>query len=154
MRLGGRQGQEEQNIAGMLKSQSFTKQVKIIKILRFYTAQLNFVFRYQLVAVGTMNLRTLTFKVGMLIKESYLQSIHRSVHARSLQSWPTLCHPVNCSPSASFVNGNFQAGILQWVAIPFSSGSFQPKDQTHISCCSCIAGGSSTHEPLGKLIHR
>ena len=30
-----------------------------------------------------------------------------------------------------------QARILEWVAFPFSRGSFQPKDQTQISC---IAG--------------
>ena len=26
-----------------------------------------------------------------------------------------------------------QARILEWVAIPFSRGSFQPRDQTHVS---------------------
>ena len=30
-----------------------------------------------------------------------------------------------------------QARILEWVAIPFSRGSFGPRDQTHVSC---IAG--------------
>ena len=34
-------------------------------------------------------------------------------------------------PGAS-VHGIFQAGILQWVAIPFSRGSYQPRDL--ISC--------------------
>ena len=52
------------------------------------------------------------------------------------------------------VDGILQARILEWVAYPFSRGSFQPKDQTHISCGSCIAGVFFTHEPLGKLIHR
>ena len=39
------------------------------------------------------------------------------------------------------VRGIIQARILEWVAIPFSRGSSQPKDQTQISC---IAGGSFT----------
>ena len=30
--------------------------------------------------------------------------------------------------------GILQAKILEWVAIPFSRGSFQPKDQTRVSC--------------------
>ena len=30
--------------------------------------------------------------------------------------------------------------ILEWVAVPFSRGSSQPRDQTHVSCVSCIAG--------------
>ena len=34
--------------------------------------------------------------------------------------------------------------------MPSSRGSFQPKDQTAISCVSCIAGRFFTAEPLGK----
>ena len=45
----------------------------------------------------------------------------------------TLCDPMNCSPPGSSVHGIFQARILEWVAIPFSRGFSQPRDQTHIS---------------------
>ena len=38
------------------------------------------------------------------------------------------------SPPGSFVHGISQAGILEWVAVSFSRGSSQPRDQTHISC--------------------
>ena len=38
------------------------------------------------------------------------------------------------SPPGSFVHGTFQARILEWVAMPSSRESFQPRDQTHISC--------------------
>jgi len=37
----------------------------------------------------------------------------------------------------SSVHGIFQARILEWVSIPFSRGSFQPRDPTSVSC---IAG--------------
>ena len=49
---------------------------------------------------------------------------------------PTLCDPMDCSPPGSSVRGIFQAGILEWVAISFSRGSFpsQLRDQTPISC--------------------
>ena len=50
-----------------------------------------------------------------------------------LQSCLTLCNPMNCSPLGSFVQGIFQARILEWVAVPFCKGSSQPKDQTCIS---------------------
>ena len=40
-------------------------------------------------------------------------------------------------PSFS-VHGIFQARILEWVAIPFSRGSSWPRDQTRVSCVSCI----------------
>ena len=56
------------------------------------------------------------------------------------QSFPMLCDPMDCSPPGSSVHGIFQARILQWVATPFSQGSFRPRDRTHVSCVSCIAG--------------
>ena len=37
------------------------------------------------------------------------------------QSWPTLCDPMNHSPPGSSVHGIFQARILEWVAISFST---------------------------------
>ena len=40
--------------------------------------------------------------------------------AKSLQSCPTLCDPIDGSPLGSSVSGIFQAGIVEWVAISFS----------------------------------
>ena len=40
------------------------------------------------------------------------------------QSCPTLYNPMDCSPPGSSVHGILQARILEWIAIPFSSGSF------------------------------
>ena len=40
------------------------------------------------------------------------------------------------SPPGSCVHGILQARILEWVAISFSRGSSQPKDQTHVSYVS------------------
>ena len=50
------------------------------------------------------------------------------------QSFPTLCDPMDYSPPGSSVHGISQARILEWVAMPFSRESSQPRDQTHISC--------------------
>ena len=41
--------------------------------------------------------------------------------AKSLQSCPTLCDPINSSPPGSPVPGILQARTLEWVAIPFSN---------------------------------
>ena len=41
--------------------------------------------------------------------------------AKSLQSRPTLCDPVDGSPSGSPVPGILQARTLEWVAISFSN---------------------------------
>ena len=49
-----------------------------------------------------------------------------------------LCNPMDCSPLASSVHVIFQARILEWVAISYSRGSSQPRDQTCLSCVSCI----------------
>ena len=49
------------------------------------------------------------------------------------QSCPTLCHPMDCSLPGFSVHGILQARILEWVAIAFSRGSSQPRDQTWVS---------------------
>ena len=53
---------------------------------------------------------------------------------------PTLHDPIDCSPPGSSVHGILQGRILKWVAISSTRGSSQPRDQTHISCVSCITG--------------
>ena len=57
------------------------------------------------------------------------------------QSCLTLSDPMDCSLPASSAHGILQARILEWVAIPFSRRSSQPKDQTQVSH---IAGGFFT----------
>jgi len=42
--------------------------------------------------------------------------------AKSLQSCPTLCDPIDGSPLGSSVPGILQASILEWVAIAYSKG--------------------------------
>ena len=49
------------------------------------------------------------------------------------QSCPTLCDPMDCSLPGSSIHGILQARILEWVAISFSRGSSQPRDQTRVS---------------------
>ena len=41
--------------------------------------------------------------------------------AKSLQSCPTLCDPIDGSPPGSPISGILQAGTLEWVAISFSN---------------------------------
>ena len=43
------------------------------------------------------------------------------------QLCPTLCDPIDCSPSVSSVHGNTLARILVWVTISLSRGSSQPR---------------------------
>jgi len=67
--------------------------------------------------------------------------------AQLLQSCPVLSDPMDCSLPSSSVHGILQERILEWVAMPSSRGSSQPRNQTRISC---IAGRFFTSEPPGK----
>ena len=53
-------------------------------------------------------------------------------------------------PQGHTVLGILQARIMEWVVLPFSRGSSQHRDQTYISCDSCIAVEIFTTEPPGK----
>ena len=63
------------------------------------------------------------------------------IHTSEKKKWKlvtrsclTLCDPMNCRQPGSFVHGILQARILEWVAIPFSRRSSQPRDWTWVSC--------------------
>ena len=61
--------------------------------------------------------------LGYLTKQidSFTLSIFAAAAAKSLQSYPTLCNPIDGSPPGSPVPGILQARILEWVAISFSN---------------------------------
>ena len=69
------------------------------------------------------------------------------------QSCLTLCNPMDCSLPGSSICGIFQARILEWVAISYSTGSSRPRDQNCVSCVSCLANGFFfTTVPPGKFL--
>ena len=59
----------------------------------------------------------------------------------------TLCDPSDWGPPGSSVRRIFQARIVEWVAIPFSRGSPQPRDLTG---SPVLQADSLLSEPLGK----
>ena len=67
------------------------------------------------------------------------------VPAKLLQSCPTLCKPMDCSPPGSSVHGILQARVLEWVVMPSSRGSSRPRDLTCISSVSCIGRWALYH---------
>ena len=74
---------------------------------------------------------------NLLLKIEKLYIYIYSMHAKTLQSCPSLCDPMDCSLPGSSVCGILQARILEWVTISFSRGTSQPRDQTHVSRVSC-----------------
>ena len=75
------------------------------------------------------------------------QGRRQSCSIKPLQSYPTLCNPMDCSPPGSSVHGILQARTLEWVPCPPPGDLLDP---VHFSCSSCIVGRFFTAEPPGK----
>ena len=70
--------------------------------------------------------------------------------AKSLQSCPTLCDPIDGSPPGSSIPGTLQARILERVAISFSNACMHGKSlQSCLILCDPIDGS-----PPGSSVHR
>ena len=71
----------------------------------------------------TQSCPTLSFIFDHCIKfySKYMDAAAAAAAAESLQSCPTLCDPMDCSPPGSPVPGILQARTLEWVAISFSN---------------------------------
>ena len=80
-------------------------------------------------------------------------NIHMCVLCVVTQLCPTHCDPMDGNPQDILSMGILQARILEWVAMPSSRGSSQPRDCTQVSC---IAGGlfpiRATREALNILL--
>ena len=70
------------------------------------------------------------------------------VKVKVTQSCPALCNPRDYTI--------LQARILEWIAYPFSRGSFRPRNQTGVSCTAdrfftswAMRENFLTHEPTG-----
>ena len=63
----------------------------------------------------------------------------QAVSAKSLQSCPTLCDPIDGSPPSSPVPGTLQARTLEWVAISFSNAWKWKVKVKSLSCVQLLA---------------
>ena len=53
--------------------------------------------------------------------DCHIHTAAAAAAAKSLQSCPTLCNPIDASPPGFPISGILQARILEWVAISFSN---------------------------------
>ena len=70
------------------------------------------------------------------VGHNWVTSLHFTSTAKSLQSCPALCNPIDSSPPGSPIPGILQARTLEWVAISFStheSGKWKLKAKS-LSC--------------------
>ena len=66
---------------------------------------------------------------GILYKTLFsINKVIQNSRVKVAQLFPTLCYPMEYT-----VHGILQARILEYVAVPFSRGSSQPRDQTQVS---------------------
>ena len=56
----------------------------------------------------------------------------RSLNTACMHAVLSLCNLMDCGPPGSSVHGILQARILEWVAMPSSRRSSQPRDQTQV----------------------
>ena len=103
----------------------------------------------------------------MLLENSGKITPRKNEAAKSLQSCPTLCNPMDCSLPGFSVHGILQARTLEWVAISFSrkNEEMQPKQKQHpvvdvtgdgskVQCCKeqyCIGTWNVRSINQGKL---
>ena len=70
------------------------------------------------------------------------------MRAKSLQLCATLCDSMDCSPPSPSVHEILQARIREWVAMPSSRGSYQPRDGNCVSYVSCTGSREGNGTPL------
>ena len=94
---------------------------------------------------GSTHNCTIRFKTELCPKSEIQIPAFLSVSVIVAQLCPTHCDPMDWGLPGSSIHGIFQARILEWIAIPFSRGSSQPRD--HIS--SIRQGNNAYHSLRG-----
>ena len=79
----------------------------------------------------------------------------KSSRIQEPQAWgqlcPSLCHPMDCSLPGSFVHGILQARITG-VGCSSSREFARPRDQTRVSCISCIGRPILYHKATWEVV--
>ena len=87
-------------------------------------------------------------KVECLKKKKFVGPRHMC--AKLLQSYPTLCSPMDCSKPGSSVHAILQARTLQWVPFPSPWDRPNPGSNWYLLCLLHWQGDSLPLEPPGK----
>ena len=89
-------------------------------------------------------------KIPLLLKPSQTRFLSLELGpdltaaAKSLQSCPTLCNPMDCSPSGFSVHGILQARILDWLPCPPPRDPPDPGIEPASLMSPALAGGFFT----------
>ena len=86
--------------------------------------------------------------------DSQYKSFRGSAAAKSLQSCPTLCDPIDGSPPGSPVPGILQARTLEWVAISFSNaGKWKVKSESEVTQSCPTLSNLMNYSIPGSSVH-
>ena len=104
------------------------------------------------------NLRYADDTTLMAVSEEELKSLLMKVKEESIhtQLYPTLCNPTDCSLLGSSVHRTLQARILESVAMSYSRGSSQQRNQTLSLVSPTVSGYSLPLSHQGspnKIMH-
>ena len=91
--------------------------------------------------MSCINVLSLVLACFRRTQEAYylLHCFPAAAAAKSLQSCPTLCNPIDGSPPGSSVPGILQARTLEWVAISFSNAWKWKVKGKLLSCVRLLA---------------
>ena len=103
----------------------FRPTVSLSTVVGVYSTRRNKMLPVPSGSIGTNSFRMLYFFLFLLgyscFTMLYYEIVSAAAAAKSLQSWPTLCDPVDGSPPGSPVPEILQARTLEWTAISFSN---------------------------------
>ena len=108
------------------------KTTKLILLYVYYTWTINIKTLSNFSMVKWEAHRKIAIHICSLLNQSSETALFLMwvLFAKSLQSGPTLCDPMDCSPPGSSVHGILQARILEWVAVSFSKDLPNPVIET------------------------
>ena len=134
-------------VQGTLKSllQHHSSKASILQHSAFFIVQLSHPY---MTTGKTIALTRWTF-VGKVM--SVLFNMLSAAAAKSLQSCPTLCDPIDSSPPGSHIPGILQARILEWVAISFQC--MKVKSESEVTQSRPTLSDPMDCSPPGSSIH-
>ena len=117
----------------------FRPTVSLSTVVGVYSTRRNKMLPVPSGSIGTNSFRMLYFFLFLLgyscFTTLYYEIVSAAAAAKSLQSWPTLCDPVDGSPPGSPVPEILQARTLEWTAISLSNAW---KWKVKVKSLSCV----------------
>ena len=137
----------------MTKNQSVQLLESIIKIIIMSEINTLYTIIISVVVITANRINILsTFNYWLISHSNLIKYTVAAAAAKSLQSCPTLCDPIEGSPPGSPVPGILQARTLEWVTISFSN-AWKVKSESEVaqSCPTLSTPWTAAHQALPPM---